>query len=162
MPKVIADYSNTIIYKLCCNDPSITEIYIGHTTNFTQRKNRHKSCLNNNFDTKVYNFIRNNGGWENWTMVQLEKHNCKNKREAESIEHTCIEKFSAMLNFSKPYAKCKEEPQIYKKDWYEKNKEQILEKTKINYEEHKEQKLEYQKQYAENNKDKMSDLTKTI
>ena len=43
MPKVKADYSNTIIYKLCCNDPSITEIYIGHTTNFTQRKNRHKS-----------------------------------------------------------------------------------------------------------------------
>ena len=61
MPKVKVDYTNTIIYKLCCNDPSISEIYIGHTTNFTQRKNSHKSCCTNNFDTKVYNFIKNNG-----------------------------------------------------------------------------------------------------
>jgi hypothetical protein len=157
MPKVKADYSNTIIYKLCCNDPSITEIYIGHTTNFIQRKNRHKSCFNNNFDTKVYNFIRNNGGWENWSMIQLEEHNCKNKREAEAIEHNCIENFSATLNFNKPYAKCKEEPQIYKQNWYNENKEEILEKVKINYEENKDQKLEYQKQYAEDNKDKIKE-----
>ena len=157
MPKVTADYSNTIIYKLCCNDPSISEIYIGHTTNFTQRKNRHKSCCTNNFDTKVYNFIKNNGGWENWSMIQLEEHNCKNKREAEAIEHNCIEKFSALLNFNKPYAMCKEEPQIYKQNWYEENKEQILEKSKIHYEENKEDKLEYQKQYAEDNKEKIKE-----
>lgn len=158
MPKVKSDYSNTIIYKLCCNDPSITEIYIGHTTNFTQRKNRHKSCCNNNnFDTRVYNFIRNNGGWDNWSMVQLEQHNCKNKREAEAIEHNCIKKFTASLNFNKPYAMCKEEPEKYKQKWYEENKEEILEKGKINYEENKEQKLEYQKQYAEDNKDKIKE-----
>jgi hypothetical protein len=158
MPKVKADYSNTIIYKLCCNDPSITEIYIGHTTNFVQRKNRHKSCCNNNIiDTRVYNFIRNNKGWDNWSMVQLEEHNCKNKREAESIEHNCIKKFNALLNFNKPYAMCKEEPEKYKQNWYEENKEQILEKGKIHYEENKEQKLEYQKQYAEDNKDKIKE-----
>ena len=159
MPKVKADYSNTIIYKLCCNDPSITEIYIGHTTNFTQRKNKHKSSCNNNnnFDTRVYNFIRNNGGWDNWSMVQLEQHNCKNKREAEAIEHNCIKQFNALLNFNKPYAMCKEEPEKYKQNWYEENKDKILEKGKINYEENKEQKLEYQKQYAEDNKDKIKE-----
>jgi hypothetical protein len=158
MPKVIADYSNTIIYKLCCNDPSITDIYIGHTTNFIQRKNRHKTCCNNNkFDTKVYNFIRNNGGWDNWSMIQLEEHNCKNKREAEAIEHKCIEKFSASLNFNKPYAMCKEEPEKYKQSWYEENKEQILDKVKIHYEEHKEEKLEYQKKYAEEHKEKIKE-----
>jgi hypothetical protein len=161
MPKVKADYSNTVIYKLSCNDPSISEIYIGHTTNFTQRKNRHKSCCNNNnFNAKIYNFIRNNGGWDNWSMVQLEEHNCKNKREAEAIEHNCIKKFTASLNVNKPYAKCKEEPQIYKQNWYEENKEEILEKGKIHYEENKEEKLEYQKQYAEANKDKIKEQQK--
>ena len=42
MPKNPADYSETIIYKLVCKDSSIKEIYIGHTTNFVQRKNSHK------------------------------------------------------------------------------------------------------------------------
>ncbi len=67
MPKNKINYSNTIIYKLCCNDPEITDIYIGNTTNFTKRKNNHKSCCNNSNDKNhnfyVYQFIRNHGGW---------------------------------------------------------------------------------------------------
>ena len=31
MPKTPINYSN---YKLVCNDPKITDIYTGHTTNF--------------------------------------------------------------------------------------------------------------------------------
>ena len=27
------DYSKSVIYKLCCKDPTITDIYIGSTTN---------------------------------------------------------------------------------------------------------------------------------
>jgi len=47
MPKNPADYSETIIYKLVCKDSSIKDTYIGHTTNFVQRKNSHKiSCCN--------------------------------------------------------------------------------------------------------------------
>ena len=70
-------------------------------------------------------------------MVQLEEHNCKTKREAEAIEHNCIKQFSASLNNNKPYAMCKEEPEKYKQNWYEENKEEILEKCKIKYEENK-------------------------
>ena len=47
MPKVEIDYSNTIFYKISCKNPSIDDIYIGHTTNFVQRKYAHKqSCSN--------------------------------------------------------------------------------------------------------------------
>jgi hypothetical protein len=158
------DLYEIIIYKLCCKDPQITDIYIGHTKNFTQRKNTHKTnCCNENninYNRYVYNFIRENGGWENWLMIELEKHNCKNKREAESIEHNWILKLGAKLNVNKPYAKCKEQPQIYKQDWYEDNKEKILEKAKQNYEENKEKKLEYQKQYAEENKEQIAEKQK--
>ena len=164
MPKLQTDYSNTIIYKICCKNPLIHDIYIGHTTNFTQRKNSHKTSCNNECDKKynqyVYQFIRQNGGWDNWSMIQIQEHNLKNKREAESTEHYWIEQLGAKLNTNNPYAKCKEEPKFYKENWYEEKKDYILEKSKQNYEENKEQKLEYQKQYAEENKEIISEKQK--
>ena len=164
MPKTQTDYSQTIIYKLCCKDTTISDIYIGHTTNFTQRKNQHKtSCCNENdkkYNQYVYQFIRNNGGWDNWSMIQIQEHNLKNKREAESTEHYWIEQLCAKLNTNKPYAKCKEEPKIYKENWYEEKKDYILEKAKQNYEDNKEDKLEYQKQYAEEHKEYITEKQK--
>jgi len=164
MPKVETDYSQTIIYKLCCKDPLITDIYIGHTTNFTQRKNSHKTSCSNENDKKynqyVYEFIRNNGGWENWTILQIENIKCKDKREAEATEHHWINSLHATLNSNKPYAKCKEEPKLYKQIWYEDNKDNILQKAKEHYEENKESKLDYQKQYAEQHKEQISDYQK--
>lgn len=159
MPKNPADYSETIIYKLVCKDITIKDTYVGHTTNFVQRKNSHKiSCCNINsvnHNRYVYQFIRNNGGWDNWSMIQVQICNLKNKREAESTEHFWIEKLAATLNSNKPFAMCKENPQQYKQNWYEEKKDYILEKAKEHYEANKEDKLEYQKQYAEENKDKI-------
>jgi hypothetical protein len=164
MPKTQTDYTNTIIYKLCCKNPTVTDIFIGHTTNFTQRKNSHKtSCCNENsknYNQNVYQFIRQNGGWDNWSMVQIELKNCKDKREAELIEHTFIQELKATLNVNNPYGMYKENPQQYKEDWYEENKEEILEKAKEYYEENKEQKLEYQKQYAEEHKEEIAEKQK--
>ena len=72
MPKHEIDYSNTIIYKITCDDSNISDLYVGHTTNFVQRKHAHKqSCINEkspNYKYKLYEVIRNNGGWENWKM----------------------------------------------------------------------------------------------
>jgi len=164
MDKNQMDYSKTIIYKLCCKDPNIKDIYVGHTTNFTQRKNTHKCCCynenNKKYNQYVYKFIRDNGSWDNWSMIQIQQHNLKNKREAESTEQYWIEKLAASLNTNKPYAMCKEEPQIYKQDWYEENKTEILEKAKQHYVENKEEKIEYQKQYSEENKDHIKDYQK--
>ena len=47
MPKDNIDYSNTIIYKIYCKDTSISDTYIGHTTNFLLRKQQHKYVSNN-------------------------------------------------------------------------------------------------------------------
>ena len=56
------DYSKTIVYKLCCKDPNIEDIYIGSTCNLRKRKNQHKnSCINeknSNYSNRVYIFIR--------------------------------------------------------------------------------------------------------
>ena len=67
MPKIPMDYSNTIFYKIYCIDPSINELYIGHTTNFVQRKHAHKQGCNNvknaSYNCKLYQAMRENSGF---------------------------------------------------------------------------------------------------
>ena len=99
MPKNVINYNNTIIYKLCCNDLSVKDIYVGHTTNFTKRKAAHKHSTNNPtdplYDTFKYNFIRNNGGFENWSMIEIIKTVCFDVNDACKIERQYIEQLSA-------------------------------------------------------------------
>ena len=46
MPRLAIKHENTIMYKIVCNDLSITDLYVGSTTNFTKRKYSHKcSCV---------------------------------------------------------------------------------------------------------------------
>ena len=47
MPSRELDYSNTHFYKLVCRDITITDLYVGHTTNFKSRKFTHKSNVTN-------------------------------------------------------------------------------------------------------------------
>ena len=49
MPRLPIDYANTVIYKIVCNDLSITELYVGHTTDFIRRKWSHRNnCIYEN------------------------------------------------------------------------------------------------------------------
>ena len=112
MPKVEIDYSNTIFYKIFCKDPTIKDLYVGLTTNFIQRKHGHKqSCKNEkamNHNCKLYNTIRNAGGWENWQMEIIAFHNCKDSYEAHKKEQEYFEMLGATLNSIEPLPKPKE------------------------------------------------------
>lgn len=48
----------------------------------------------------------------------------------------------------------------YKKEWYETNRERLLEKQSIYQDENKEKYKEYQKQYREQNKEKAKEYNK--
>ena len=113
MPKVDIDYSNTIFYKIFCKDSTIKELYVGLTTNFVQRKHGHKqSCKNEkapNHNCKLYNAIRNAGGWENWQMEIIAFHNCKDSHEAHKKEQEYFEMLGATLNSIEPLPKPKEQ-----------------------------------------------------
>ena len=80
MPKSNCDYSRTVIYKIVCNDLNITNCYVGHTTEFTKRKSNHKTrCTDVNdkyHNLEVYKFIRDNGDWSNWSMIEIGKWAC--------------------------------------------------------------------------------------
>ena len=115
----MVNYSNSIIYKLCCNNTDITAIYIGSTTNFGRRKGQHKCSCNNENDKshnlQVYQFIRANGDWENWDMVQVEQYEAKDKHDLHARERYWIEQLKPKLN--------KYIPTRTQREWCEDNKE---------------------------------------
>lgn len=103
------NYENTIIYKIVCRDTNIKNFYIGHTTNFTRRKCMHKKATTNqnrrDYNRILYETIRNNGGFENWQMVEIKKICCNDKREAEKHEREAIEELKPDLNITCPIRK---------------------------------------------------------
>ena len=151
----MVNYSNSIIYKLCCNNTDITDIYIGSTTNFRTRKNSHKHICNNEnskaHNLNVYNFIRANGGWSNWDMVQIEEYKAKDKHDLHARERHFIEELKPSLN--------KQIPTRSIQEWRYDNKEKIKhyrndnqEAMKQYYENNKEQIDQYRKQYRNDHK----------
>ena len=148
MPKVPMDYSKTVIYKIVCKDVDIKECYVGQTTSFDKRKSHHKSDCNNvngkYYNLYVYQFIREYNGWDNWSMIEIEKFNAIDKLDANKRERYWIETLQSTLN--------KYLPTRTKKEYYEENKEQIKEY----YEQNKEQIKEQKKQYREQNKEQIS------
>ena len=111
MPKIIIDYSNTIIYKITCKDTENKDVYVGHTTNFVQRKHAHKQSCNNektpNYNCKLYEVIRNNGGWNNWKMEIINFFECKDHYEARKKEQEYFNLLNANLNSIEPMPKPK-------------------------------------------------------
>ena len=111
MPKTVIDYSNTIIYKITCKNPAVTDVYVGHTTNFVQRKHAHKqSCISTksaNHNCKLYQVMRNNGGWENWKMEIINFFKCHDHYEAIQKEQEYFISLHATLNSIEPMPKPK-------------------------------------------------------
>ena len=146
---IMPNYSETIIYKIVCKDESITDCYVGHTTNLKKRKIQHKeSCTNKTskqYNNDLYTFIRANGGLDNWNINILETCNCENIFQARERERYWIKTLEAKLNNRMPNRDNKE--------YYEENKEIILEKCKIYREENKEHFAETNKLWVEANKE---------
>jgi hypothetical protein len=156
MPKNAIDYSKTIIYRIVCKDVNITECYVGQTTNFTKRKQQHKENCNGekyrDYNIYVYQFIRDNMGWDNWDMIEIEKYNAVDSNDASKRERYWIEFYKASLN--------KQIPSRTKQEHYKDNKDYFLKYQKEYYEENKEIISEYQKQYIEKNKEILAEQKK--
>jgi len=147
----MVNYSEAKIYKIVCKDINVKEIYIGSTCNeLKKRKNQHKTRCNNSNDKKynlnVYQYIRKNGGWQNFDMIIIEKFECNDKLELHARERYWLENLGATLNSYIPTRSNKEyrennKQEIHekKKEYYEKNKKKINEKNKERYEKNKQE-----------------------
>tara|TARA_R110000751_G_scaffold247513_1_gene347318 strand:- start:44 stop:565 length:522 start_codon:yes stop_codon:yes gene_type:complete len=105
--RTMPNYNESMIYKLCCLDTTIEEIYIGSTTNFRRRKTEHKRDSNTinrrGYNRNVYKFIRDNGGWDNWDMILIAKVNCNDKMELRQKEREFMEEYKPFLNMFSAY-----------------------------------------------------------
>ena len=128
MSRTETDYSNTLIYKIYCKDPVINDVYVGHTTNFVQRKFSHKQGALHS-SNKLYDTIRNNGGWANWKMDIVAFFDCQDLREARQKEQEYFLSCKATLNSIEPFPTPKEvvikKPQVKK----EKEKKVIVDEN---------------------------------
>ena len=141
MPRILTDYSKALIYKIVCNDLKIKECYYGSTTDFIKRKCQHKTSCNNSNSKKynypVYQFIRENGGWDNWKMVLVKYYPCNNKLELEREERLCMEQNDNRLNNKLPtrtlqeyYIENVDKYRTYFKEYYIENVDKLKEKQK--------------------------------
>jgi hypothetical protein len=126
MPRLPINYANTVIYKIVCNDLNITECYVGHTTDIVCRKQSHKKrCItetDKKHNLKVYKIIRDNGGWDDYSIIEIEKFPCQDVQEAKKKEREWFEKLNCSLN---TYL-----PQRNPKEWREMNREEVAIKKK--------------------------------
>ena len=98
MPRTKINYQKTVIYKIVCRDLKIKDLFVGCTTDFKRRKSEHKNMTTYNLK-KV---INENGGWENWDMIEVEKFSCNDGNEAKARQRFWMEQLNANLNFCKP------------------------------------------------------------
>ena len=84
MPKIKIDYGNMIFYKVCCLNPSVNKIFVGHTTNMVQRKHVLKKQSEIRY-LEMFDVINNNGGWKCWRIKELEKYRLENRMSQEKL-----------------------------------------------------------------------------
>ena len=148
------------IYKIWSDE--CDEVYIGSTSNFKLRMNDHKSkCNNENSDRHnlfIYQFIRQNGGWDNFKSSVIWEGEVKDKYEKLKIEGEYIKQYEKILNSNNSYGieDHKERCKKYRNEY----KDIIKEKNKQYCEANKDKKKEKDKKYYEANKDKIKQKNK--
>jgi len=121
------------VYCLVCKDTSVQEVYVGSTDNLNKRIICHKTeCNNKNspkYNFKVYQFIREHGGFDNFKFIWLELFKTDDIIFLKQLEQIWMDTFpqELLLNGRRSY-RTEEENKEYSKKHYKKNKDIILEK----------------------------------
>lgn len=158
-----SDIDNYVMYKIYPKNTDLNYCYIGHTNNFSFRKRQHQMpCIDTTHSKshiKLYQVIRENGGWDEWEMVELEKFIGKTKLEARMREQELMKIHNANLNMLNAFISEDERKANKKKiteKYREENKELLKEQTKKYKEDHKEIIAEQMKKYRQENKEKIN------
>ena len=80
------------IYELKSKDKSVTGTYIGSTWDMKDRLKKHKDKFNNKtyrgYNYPLYRYIRENGGFDNFEMIEIDSGECE-----DDLELHCAEQF---------------------------------------------------------------------
>ncbi len=125
-------------------------VYIGSTIDLHKRKICHKStCItetNKSYHSNPYEYIRANGGFDNFQFTILRVCDNVDKKELIKLEQSFIDVYEPTLNSQsasqtkKEYReKNKEKIQNQKKVYQQEHKEEIKEKKRLHHQEHREE-----------------------
>jgi hypothetical protein len=101
-----------IIY--CNNLDDEPRIYLGQTTNLIERGRLHKYSSKRS-EQLLYKVIRENGGWDCWTMENIESIECICERDALVRECELYDLITPSLNKNRPIRKDYNDPELKKK-----------------------------------------------
>jgi len=164
MPQRI-NYETTeiIFYKFICEQPDIMASYVGHTTNFIARKSAHKTACNNtnskNHHLNIYQIMRENGGFINWKMVEIERCLCKDDIDARKKEQYWIDNLNSNMNTFRAYSDV-EYIQQYQHQYYIDNANKLKEYKKQYIIDNIDKQKQYFKEYHIVNADKKREYDK--
>jgi hypothetical protein len=164
MPKAPIDFCKGLIYKIVPNDISLNYCYVGSTCNFVKRKCNHKDHCNNQndkyYNCNLYQIIRANGRWNQWTMVLIEQYPCKSSLELRQRERYWIEQLKGNLNTRKPQITLQEKKE-YNSQWKKTEKAITYQQNYQNTEKYKKIQKEYYKKNKQEIKAKQLNYEKT-
>ena len=127
------------IYVLKCSNESILDSYIGSTKDLETRNKQHFYSCKHHSNRKLYNFINNNGGFNNWNIEIIKTFENITRLNLKEEEKKIILKYKPTLN--------KNIPLQTNKEWRNKNKDKLRRnQTRYNYI----NRFEYNKKRLEN------------
>ena len=130
-----------IIYLIKHKTDDTKKVYVGSTNNLKNRINEHKSTCNNekskNYNLNLYQYIRENGGINEYQFIILECYVCNFKHELYYKEDDYIKIYDNNLNSKRAYLTRQE----YKKRLNEKCKKYRDKNKQIINEQRKKEKI---------------------
>lgn len=133
--------------KVQIYDETIREHYIGSTRNPDKRFGEHKHNCNkpdrDRYNLKVYQHIRDNGGFGEWQISILETHTVT-KKDASIHERWLIELYESNLNTQVPSRTAKE--------YYSSRRDEIIEQQRAYRTSNRDHINEQQRDYREANR----------
>jgi hypothetical protein len=122
-----------------------------------------QNAKSSKYNFKLYQYIRENGGWQNWTMKIIKEVACNNKQEALEHERKFCDLFNGTLNVQQQtrtkaqWHKDNNERLVLKKKQKRENDETEMQKYKDyhhkHYQIHKEDYLLYASRYRVENRE---------
>ena len=142
------DYSKGKVYKLVSNQTD--KIYIGSTVQPLYKRCFQHKCTYTRYLNGKYHYVTSFEivKYDDCEIILIEECPCENVEQLRARERHFIELLDCVN---------KRIPGRNKKEYYEDNKEKVLERRKKYYEDNKEKLLECHKKYYEDNKEKIAD-----
>ena len=154
-------YSESKIYKLLCTDGYY---YIGSTINkLAYRFNNHKQASKDPGGSRAYQHI-NNIGWDNVKIELIQDYPCASNRQLKEREDYHIQQAKTAcdllcLNLNRAFVSA-EERKVHMQEYYENNKEKIINQHREYVEQNKDAIQEYKAHYRQAKADEIRQYNK--